>query len=366
MNFIKRSLPKLRATDPDRSPMRRDLLIGDFSTTTACNARCVGCYTNAGLMAKSEKDKYRQPFLTESDWVRLLDELTPHIRTLVLSGLGDATFQNWPMNQRIIDHALQNELQVLLFTNGLVMDEAMADWIAERVGITIIGKWLHTNAVDNQFLLGLPTRLQDGYVQREGTLLPRHLSLLMDRGLQADNRLAVANTVLKHNLPVVPFQWRWLRERQVIPIFSWLVPTPGMGYAAKFELDQDLELWQKEQLTRECWSIDRELGIEWEFCMGPKISASGCKDDRLLYFGPIGDVRVCPSSHDTPQAFWPEQSVCEVMAIKAGHESTLGSIRSSIEGKATCICSTLCASKGTGCSLSIIPGSNVVQISRKS
>ncbi|MCA9193781.1 MAG: hypothetical protein KDB03_18540 [Planctomycetales bacterium] len=361
-----RPLPKLRATDPDRNPSRRDLLLGDFSTTTACNARCLGCYTNAGLLARSERDRYSRRFLSESDWLQLLDELIPYIRTLVLSGLGDATFQNWPMNQRIMDHSLRNDVQVLLFTNGLTMNDAMADWIAERKGITIIGKWLHTEPLENQALLGLPKHRTEDYDKRDGLYLPRHLTLLMDRGLQADNRLAVASTMLKWNHSVAPVQWRWLRERNVIPIFSWLVPTPGMGRMAKFELHQDLEPSEKERLTRECWQIDQELGIQWDYCMGPKISASGCKDDRLLYFGPIGDVRVCPSSHDTPQAFWPDQSVEEVIAIKSSQESVLGGIRNSIEGKATCICSTLCANQHSGCSMSSSPEVNVIQITKNS
>lgn len=345
MTVSARPLPLLRATNPAMNPERRDLLLGDFSTTTACNARCVGCYTNAGLMSGVERDKYARSFLDERMWMRLLDELTPHIRTLVLSGLGDATFQNWPMNQRIIDASLDRGIYVLLFTNGLTMDDTMADWIAARPGITIIGKWLHSDPAEHQHLLGLPPASRVAFRELDGVRVPAHIPLLMDRGLHRDNRLAIASILMQRNKAAAPDQWRWLRDRNIIPIFSWLVPTPGMGYTAKYDLNEDLSSSEKEELTRACWHIDHELGIEWDFCMGPKISASGCKDDRILYFGPIGDVRVCPSSHDTPQAFWPEHSVLEIMGIKAQQEATLRGIRDSITGKATCICSTLCTAK---------------------
>jgi len=349
----KGSLPVLQGYDVQ--PVL-DKLFGDIAAVTGgeslCSARCLGCYDTAGKFTLEAIRTGRQPLTTEQ-WLEVIDELGPYIQTLMLSSTAEPTsITNWPGHQRMIDQALEDGLFVILYTNGLTMNQPMVDWIKARDGLSVNGKWYHPDPKTNDRMMGLK-RLEEAYVVRDGQTIPLHLALLLDAGLtERSYRLGAGNTLYQQNADAVPDMWSWLREHHIIPTFSWPVRTGAGAIAARrFGIPPE----QLEKLTRRCHEIDGEQGILWELGMGPHIGATACADHWMLFLGPFGDALQCASSRQPPFGnVMDDGGVAELIRRKALYDADLAPMRAGASGRATCVCNECATGIGAPGPLNVV------------
>lgn len=341
MKSIEGGTPYLLGTNPVDTG---DFAYLDLSTTQEdeCSASCVACYASWGGTAVADRIYYqKEAFLTISQWEQVIDNMARgKIQTILFSGIGDVTSsKEWPVQKKLIAHACDTFSNVIIYSNGLDMDWEMAEGISRVPNLAVIGKWYHPDPSRNDLLLGLERKnpqLAKQYALYDGEFIPKHLAMLMEMGMTDDFRLGVQCTITKHNAPNIPRMWKWLREHRIVPTFSWIVPT-GLGKMAAAKID--LTETEKLALTKECWEIDQEMGIIWEFGLGPHIEATFCDDHNMVYIGPIGDFRMCSSDRGKPYSFVDEKTSYEdILAAKRQSNQMLAAQRQQIAGKPTCIC----------------------------
>lgn len=105
---------------------RRIPLSGAVELTRRCNLSCVHCYNSLpanGAAARAEE-------LTTGEHRRILDEIA-EAGCLWLLLTGGEVFLRKDFRE-IFEHARARGFLITLFTNGTLIDAAMADWLAER------------------------------------------------------------------------------------------------------------------------------------------------------------------------------------------------------------------------------------------
>lgn len=126
------ALSLYRQAVKDRVP-----IYGAVELTRRCNLRCIHCYCN--LPAGDRQAKARE--LPAADWERILRE-TAELGCLWMVITGGEPLLH-PEFRRIFRSARDCGLLLTLFTNGVLIDEGMADFLAEvapfRVEITMYG-----------------------------------------------------------------------------------------------------------------------------------------------------------------------------------------------------------------------------------
>lgn len=112
-------------------------LVGVFEPTFRCNNRCVHCYVNKGTNDRREKRKE----LTYSQISRILDEMA-EAGCLFLLFTGGEPFIRKDFSD-IYLYAKRKGFLITLFTNGTLIDHAVADFLREwpprSIEITLYG-----------------------------------------------------------------------------------------------------------------------------------------------------------------------------------------------------------------------------------
>lgn len=114
------SLPQLQ-TLPERFPFACQ-----WEITCRCNLRCVMCYTDCF----NRPEKIREE-LTTGEILRIMDELAAAgCVELCLTGGEPLTRPDF---REIYEHAHARGFLITIFTNGTLLTEGIADWLAARV-----------------------------------------------------------------------------------------------------------------------------------------------------------------------------------------------------------------------------------------
>lgn len=100
-----------------------------WATTRACNLRCVHCYASAGAEPLPNE-------LSDDESKRLLDDLRAFGVPAVLFSGGEPLMR--PGVLELLRHAMSLGLACTLSTNGVLIDDAMADKLAE-LGLKYVG-----------------------------------------------------------------------------------------------------------------------------------------------------------------------------------------------------------------------------------
>jgi radical SAM protein with 4Fe4S-binding SPASM domain len=120
------------ATQKDADQTPRPVVV--WATTKACNLRCVHCYASADPHAAPDE-------LTHDEGIALLDDLASFNVPAVLFSGGEPLVR--PDIYGLIAHAQNIGLRCTLSTNGALIDETVADRLAdlglEYVGISLDG-----------------------------------------------------------------------------------------------------------------------------------------------------------------------------------------------------------------------------------
>jgi MoaA/NifB/PqqE/SkfB family radical SAM enzyme len=110
-----------------------------WEITYKCNEACIHCYNPGAAHKKGDKNKRKTDLLTRNETIKLLDDLVEiGVFRLLLSG-GEAFLHKDFFF--ILEEAKKRNFQVIIFTNGLLLDEKTLDRLEnlypDEIGITI-------------------------------------------------------------------------------------------------------------------------------------------------------------------------------------------------------------------------------------
>jgi len=110
-----------------------------WEVTYKCNEACIHCYNPGAAHKKGDKNKRKTDLLNKDETVKLLDDLVEiGVFRLLLSG-GEAFLHKDFFF--ILEEAKKRKFQVIIFTNGLLLDEEtlnkLEDLYPDEVGITV-------------------------------------------------------------------------------------------------------------------------------------------------------------------------------------------------------------------------------------
>ena len=169
-----------RKVHGDVSPSSRSPISGTIEITRRCNLSCVHCYNN--LPVDDREARSRE--LSLEEYRRILDELA-EAGTLWILFTGGEVFARADFME-IYRHAKQTGFLLTLFTNGLAIDEARADVLAEwrpfAIEITLYG---HTRETYERL-----TGVAGSFAR-----VRKAIEVLLERGLP----LSLKTVVLKEN-----------------------------------------------------------------------------------------------------------------------------------------------------------------------
>lgn len=194
-----------------------------------------------------------------------------------------------------IDFANALGAYAYLYTNGTLVNERAARWLARR-DVTVVGK-----------LNSLRDEVQDELAGVRGSarLIRRGVDELLRAGLSGStpSRLGLQTIICRRNYDEIPELWRWMRARNVVPEVE-IPKHHGRAVSHQRELffAPDEAPRKYQELFEHLLRIDqREYGFDW--IPRPPFAAGSC----LLHYGNVyindrGGVQPC-AGIDAPYGF---------------------------------------------------------------
>ena len=252
-----------------------------WNLTAACNLRCPHCYLDAGAPLEGE--------LSTPEAFDLIDELSRMgTEMLILTG-GEPLLRKDLL--ALVRRASDAGLHVVLGTNGVLLDEAMAKRLAEAglqgVGLSLdsiraephdafrglVGAWERTRrAISACREEGLPVVIQSTLTEWNHQELPALVQLSRDAGAAAFNAYALVCTGRGERLSGIgPEQYErslaWLIEEQSASDHPMMLRAKCAPHAARIACEMD----------------------------SPLGGSAGCLAGKsYLRIGPRGEVTPCP------------------------------------------------------------------------
>lgn len=264
-----------------RKPPRVRMLY--LEVTHRCNARCIACYTKAG--------KEKPDILTFEEKKSVVSQAKAlGAKTVSLSGSGEPLLYERLFD--LIDHIREMGMQVVIFTNGTVLDEQTAERLIGRGIITYFKLYSLDPAVFDRLMgrTNAYTWVPHVYPQN-GTIrqisIPSGLKYLLDAQSRAGVKgLARIETLITSvNAATLGEVARFCKELDLIlhletPVFT------GRALENRHEIALDREGY--EALYRELAAI---LGEEYF----RQLRAHSCPVERNPVVWTNGDIGLCSS-----------------------------------------------------------------------
>jgi len=251
---------------------KNKLLTLELEFSKVCNLRCVYCYSSAGMALENE--------LT-------LDEIKDAVeqahacgaRKIIILGGGEPLL--YPDLLEVIDHILQQGLRADIFTNGILIDAAMASALYER-NVAVAVK-----------MNSLVPEVQDFLAGKKGAFaaMQKGLHNLMRAGYPDDNhKLGVGTIICRQNIDEIPSIWRWAKKAGIVPY----IETMTWQGRAKDHPELEVATEVVQDLFEKLAAIDlREFGERW--MPHPPFAASQCaRHEYSCTITSTGEVFPCP------------------------------------------------------------------------
>ncbi len=258
-------------------------LNGAIEVTRRCPLTCVHCYNNLPM---GDRQAQLQE-LTLDEHRRILDEMA-EAGSLWLLYTGGEIFAR-PDFLKIYTHAKKNGFIITLFTNGILINEAVADYLAEyrpfAVEITLYGATRETY----ERLTGIP-----GSYDR----CLRGIDLIIDRGLSVTVK-TVAITINRHEVGAM----RQMAEQRGVEFRFDSMMNPRIDCS-----QSPLAVRLTPEQCVEFDLVDQERADEWrKFARQHGAAAPAAQSDQLYQCGggvdsfaisPYGEMSICVLSHN--------------------------------------------------------------------
>jgi len=230
------------------------LLTLDLETSRICNLRCVYCYASAGHKRENE--------LSFSEICNVIDQAI-ELGTQNITIIGGGEPMLHPHILEIIAYIAEKGITQNLFTNGTIMDEDQAAFIAA-----------HKVSVVTKFN-SLKREVQDELAGFSGAydLIHQTIDLLIEHGYTRDPDLPLGleTIICKQNYDELEEMWRYARQRNMHPYFEVIT---FQGRAKRESLN--VEKAQLESLFNRLLAIDEsEFGFTWN--AHPPIAGLSCQ-----------------------------------------------------------------------------------------
>lgn len=299
-----------------------------------CKLACQMCYASKGEEIKKFKQKSSSSsMLSLYDYMELIkDAKKAGIEAVHVSGEGD------PMESMeffdLIELIREHELQPVVYSHGLDVNRGVAKFF-RKLGVSFIGKCHSFESRINDELVGKELY---SYMRAGDPAVPAHIKYLMDEGMHLKNMLGVNCIINSKNFGEVPAMWRWMRKNLIVPMMEFVVPSGFALDHPELDISEDKRKFIHEQI----YNLDRGLGIDYEFSMGPYPGDRKCDSRPLLMIDLFGNARVCASSY-VPFGNVRESSLPELVAKHYEIEEVLD--RKHKNNGVYCECSKYCESQ---------------------
>ena len=247
------------------------LLTLDIELSLACNYNCKYCYTSAGQKGENE--------LSLTELQQLVDQAKyVGVQTIIIIGGGEPLL--YPHMKEIISYIFAKQINIVLFTNGSLIDISMANFLLQHDVFPVI----KVNGINPQTINWLCGK-EDAY-----KYFIRALSNLESAGYtKQNNRIGISTIICRQNYSEIVPLWKWVRDSNFIPYFERVSPQ---GRAS--ENDLQISADDLKNLFEELSEIDRtHYHIVWESSHPPIAGASCNRHYYSVYIRANGDVIPC-------------------------------------------------------------------------
>jgi len=278
--------------------------------TRRCQLRCIHCYAMSGPGVDGSRE------LPTERWMRLIDDIADHGGESVLFTGGEPLLRkDCP---RLMRRASTRGLQVVLFTNGLLVEKhlsELADW-ASLVQVSLNG----------------PNQTSNDAIRGKGTF--RRVLRAIELLLRANVPVRVGMTVMEKNWPAIKTGFPAFAERFAGTSLQFHLGYGVCNYGRATSLDDHLDLEEVRPVVDEFLSSVSKSE-------GRRIArkTTGCGYCEQLVVAPDGVVYPCHLL-DGPLGHIDERPIGEWHAVLK--ETALNHQVDSVEGCMDCDLRNLC------------------------
>jgi len=254
---------------------------------TGCNQRCAGCFEG------NDKREYQSRYSSKQMFSRQqLDEMFKFLKSrgakmIAYGGIGELftmTKARFGMNAfDYIDYVLAAGFEMLIFTNGTLLDRRAVKWLAERP-ISLIVSMRDTREWEHNRLVGI-----EGFRK---TL--RAVALAMEYGLPKQHRLAVEMPVIHGNEEQILFDFiPAMRHLGIIPFVEQYIQLR----TSVEERQMALNFLEVREFFYVAQAIERLFGYHHQPVWGQRMLSQPKCERYFFSFAvyPDGTVTSCPS-----------------------------------------------------------------------
>lgn len=288
---------------------RGGLLSMELELSRACNLRCVYCYADSGVPLANE--------LTLQEIFSAIDQAVAlGARKIIVLGGGEPTLYKdlFP----VIDYILAKNVNVDMFTNGMLIDQKKARDLYNR-NVSIVIKMNSKKPDIQDMLAGHPGAF---------TAIQKGLRALRDAGYPDENHtLGIETIICNQNYDELADLWIWARQRQIIPYIEMMT----LQGRATDHPDLEVSIQKVKSLFEKLAVIDeQQFNSHWT--PHPPLAASQCaRHEYSCTVTANGDVQPCPGVSVSAGNIR-EQSLTDILQ-KSKPIQELRNIRKTIKGR---------------------------------
>ncbi|KKQ71419.1 MAG: radical SAM protein [Candidatus Peregrinibacteria bacterium GW2011_GWC2_39_14] len=269
----------LSNTDLKKAQEENKMLLMDIETSNICNLKCRYCFRDVYGGHDTLKNE-----LTLEQRFKLFDQAKElGCRTLKISGAGEPLIDKlfWPM----VDYANKLGMTIISFTNGMVIDKAMAKKLYEK-NVSLIVKCNSRDPKVEDFMTG-----RDGYALKRNKAIDYLIELGFNK--TKPTRLGLDAVITKYNIKEIIPSLRFCRQNNIMPIFRPMMPIGAAISVKDWEItrEETIKLYEKAlEMDRKEFDLDYELTL-------PYIGGLWCRQlNYAVYTNILGEVYMCTGS----------------------------------------------------------------------
>lgn len=288
---------------------RNGLLSMELELSRACNLRCVYCYAESGSPIENE--------LTLDEIFSAIDQAVElGARKIIILGGGEPTLYKDLF--KVIDYILAKNVNVDVFTNGMLIDQEKAKALYDRQ-VSVVIKMNSRNPEIQDMLAGHTGAF---------TAIQKGLQALRNAGYPDEKHtLGIETIICSQNYDELADLWTWARQRSIIPYIEMMT----LQGRATDHPDLEVSIEKVQSLFEKLAKIDEEqFNSHWT--PHPPLAASQCaRHEYSCTVTANGEVQPCPGVNVSVGNIR-EQSLAEILKESKPIQE-LRNIRKIIKGR---------------------------------
>ncbi|MCD6403215.1 MAG: radical SAM protein [Candidatus Aenigmarchaeota archaeon] len=255
------------------------MLLIDVETSNVCNMRCPYCYRDV----YGEKYPLKNELSLEERFSIIDQAFDVGCKSIKIPGAGEPLLDPLVWNQ--IEYARRKDMDVILFTNGLLLTESVVRRL-KKLSVSVIIKFNSFRREVEDRIVGMP-----GYFDRRN----EKLEMLIEEGFnrKTPTMLGIDTVITRFNKEEIIRIFRFCRDNNIFPIIKPFMPVGG----ALRVLDWQIPFKEVLKLYKQAWEIDRkEYGFDYPFSL-TYIGAPCDQRKYALFVDILGNVYFCTGNN---------------------------------------------------------------------